>query len=202
MYSVQPHDDGFQLLKAGQPLRTPMGRLVSTRSELIADKLVEHLELFGEDPSDPQSLVAFHYSYLDFFEKGARPPLEHSVSIGLDEAHDWTYACPSADPHRMMEWWGTFGRGPAQAEAGKEWLATLSMQQLGAVCVVGRALESVNIPFIVAASLKKKSLTAFIKVVDEHYPFMGAKGLRAVLENYLLYFNAETAPAPGASGNA
>lgn len=202
MYTVQPQNDGFQILKAGQPLRTPMGRLVTTNSEPIADKLVEHLELFGEDPSDPQSIVAFHYSYLDFFEKGARPPLEHSVAIGLEEAHDWTYGCPSADPHRMMEWWGAFGRGPAQAEAGKEWLAGLSMMQLGAVCVVGRALESVNIPFIVATSLKKKSLPAFIKVVDEQFPFMGPKGLKAVFDNYLLYFNAETPSALGAPGKA
>ena len=200
MYTIQPHDDGFQILKAGQELRTPMGRLVSTKSEPIARKLVEHLELFGEDPSDPQSLVSFHYSYLDFFENGARPPLEHSVAIGLDEAHDWTYGCPSADPHRMMEWWGAFGRGPAQAEAGKEWLSTLSMQQLGAVCVVGRALESVNIPFIVATSLKKKSLPAFIEVVDRHFPFLGAKGLKAVFENFLLYFNPEASPAPEGPG--
>ena len=200
MYTVQPQNDGFQILKAGQSLRTPMGRLVATKSEPIADKLVEHLELFGEDPSDPQSLVAFHYSYLDFFEKGARPPLEHSVAIGLDEAHDWTYGCPSADPHRMMEWWGAFGRGPTQAEAGKEWLATLSMQQLSAVCVVGRALESVNIPFIVATSLKKKSIPAYIKVVDEYYPYMGAKGLKAVFENYLLYFNGEASLPPRGPG--
>ena len=200
MYTIQPHDDGFQIMKAGQELRTPMGRVVSTKSEPIARKLVEHLELFGEDPSDPQSLVSFHYSYLDFFEKGARPPLEHSVAIGLDEAHDWTYGCPSADPHRMMEWWGAFGRGPAQAEAGKEWLSTLSMQQLGAVCVVGRALESVNIPFIVATSLKKKSLPAFIKVVDGHFPFLGAKGLKAVFENYLLYFNGEASLPPRGPG--
>lgn len=197
MYTVHPQDSGFQIMKAGQPLLTPMGRLVTTKSEPIARKLVEHLELFGEYPSDPQSLVTFHYSFLDFFEKGARPTLEHSVAIGLEEQHDWTYECPSAEPHQMMEWWGAFGRGHAQEEAGKEWLSNLSLMQLGAVCVVGRALESVNIPFIVATSLKKKSLPAFIKVVDEHYPFMGAKGLKAVFENFLLYFNAEASPVPG-----
>ena len=49
--------------------------------------------------------------------------------------------------------------------------------QLCAVCVIGRSLESVNIPFIVATALTPEELKTYAKEVYEYYPYVSRRGL-------------------------
>jgi hypothetical protein len=70
-------------------------------------------------------------------------------------------------------------------------LKTLSNQQLCPVCVIGRAMESVNIPYILATQLKPNKLNKFIKFADRVYPYIGASDLKKYFNNFLFYFSDE-----------
>ena len=192
MYQIKKDGEWYVVYKNQDALLTPQGRTVKTRYQELADRLVLDLERFGEDPANPLSLVAFHYPLIDFFTQGPRAELEHSVSIGLDRESDWSLVCPSAEPNFMMRWLGTFGSGQTQSEEGKKWLSSLSSMQLCAVCVIGRTLESVNIPYIVATKLELSMIRGFAKEIVNYYPYVSVDDLKRYLDNFLFYFKLKT----------
>ncbi|MFC1591236.1 hypothetical protein ACFL43_01800 [Thermodesulfobacteriota bacterium] len=191
MYKFKKDGDQYNLYKDNAPLTTPAGSPVATMYQPVAKRLVKDLEKYGEDPSNPISLVAFQYATIDFFMEMPREELEHSVAIGLEKDADWTFNCPTASPEPMMQWWGTFGKYSTQSENGKEWIPTLTLMQLCSVCIIGRALESVNIPFIVATILEKKHLAGFAKEINKYYPYVSVAELKKYFDNFLFYFNAD-----------
>jgi hypothetical protein len=190
MYSYKQDGDEYVFLIEDEELETPMGQIVSTKNKNIADRLLKDLKVYGEDPSDPESIVAFQYAMLDFFQKEPRSELEYNIAIGLEPESDWTLTCQAPDPNVMMEWWGAFGKYPQQAESAVKWLKTLTDQQLCAVCVIGRAVESVNIPFILATKLTRNNKNKVIKFIDKVYPYIGINALKKYFDNFLFYFNA------------
>lgn len=193
MYTIKRDDTLFVFETNGQPLLTPMMNRVTTQFPSLAKKLLSDLNEYGEDPSNPLSLVAFHYAMLDFFSNNApRAELEHSVAIGLSEQNDWTFNCPTAAPEMLMDWMGIFGIGSSNAESGKEWLSSLSLMQLCAVTIIGRALESVNIPFIVATRMSPKDVKRYAKAVNAYYPYVTAKDLVKYFENFMFYYSLES----------
>ena len=191
-YTILQSETGFVINKDGNVLRTPMGTVVETNFKVLAERLVGDLTRYGEDPANAASIVAFHYAMLEFFLKVPRSQLEENVSSGLDKGKDWTLHCPSAEPQFFMRWLGLFGNGQAQSEAGKEWLKSISLMQLCAVCVIGRATESVNIPYLVATKLQSSGVKSFVKTVVGHYPYIAADELVKYLDNFLFYFNLES----------
>ena len=198
MYTIRNEQDQYILEKSDQPLLTPRGESVRTTHQILADRLLADLRKHGEDPSDPVSMVAFHYPMIDFFNVAPRVELEHSIAIGLDRENDWTFNCPTATPEPMMRWMGFFGTHSTRAEQGKKWLSTLSLIQLCAVCVVGRVTESVNIPFTVASEqLSEKEIVEYAKVINEFYPYLSTRDLTQILKNFLFYFNLEKLSANG-----
>ena len=194
MYALSKDDTVYSFNKDGKPLQTPMGRPVKTHFESLAKRLLADLETYGENPSDPVSLVAFHYAMTDFFDVMPREELEYSVAPGLDRENDWTFNCPTATPETMMNWMALFGSYSTNAERAKDWLSSLSPIQLCAVTVLGRALESVNIPFIVATMLSRRDVNSYAKSVNAHYPYVETKDLKTYFDNYLFYFTLENPP--------
>jgi len=190
MYIFKKDDGINKFYKNDQPLLTPMGRPVTTAFDALAKRLKEHLNKYGEDPGDPVSIVAFHYAMIDFFAVMPREELEDNIRIGLSREEDWTFSCPSAAPEMMMNWLGLFGRCDDRVTEASEWLSTLSPLQLCAVCVIGKAMESVNIPYIVA-HLEKKHLKAFAKEVNKLYPYVPTNDLTKFFENLHFYFTVE-----------
>ena len=67
MYSISNCDEGYAIEKDSKALLTTMGHPVRTAFKPLADRLIKDLEKYGEDPSDPVSIVAFHYAMIDFF---------------------------------------------------------------------------------------------------------------------------------------
>ena len=191
MYKSKKTDEWVIICKNDRELLTPRKRVVKTKYQARADRLILDLKKYGEDPTNPLSIVAFHYPMIDFFSDGSRGELERSISIGLDRGNDWTLECPSAEPNFWMRWLGVFGNGQQQSEEGKKWLSQISPMQLCAVCIIGKVLESVNIPFIVATKLKPSALKSFSKEIVKHYPYVSAKDLAVYFDNYLFYFNVE-----------
>jgi hypothetical protein len=199
MYDFEKQRGSYVLRVDGEELHTPMGMPVFTGSRELAKKLCEDLERFGEKPSNPLSLVAFHYAMIDFFSDMPRAETEYSVVFGLNKENDWTFNCPTAEPHAQMEWMGLFGTYSNNAEKGKEWLASLSLPQLCSVCIVGRAIESVNIPFIISTMLKAEIIYDFAEAVVARYPYFSKDEMGRLFDNYLFYFNLdEDEVLPGA----
>lgn len=194
MYTIKQKGKKYAFLDDGQALLTPMGNPVVTAYKSLADRLLADLNTHGDDPSDPVSLVAFHYAMIDFFSTMPREDLELSIVIGLSPESDWTFHCPTAEPQQHMKWMNTFGTYSVCANEAVEWLATLSRMQLCAVCIIGRALESVNIPFIVAVALQgERDLKSFARSVNKYYPYVSTKDLKTYFDNYLFYYGVEKA---------
>lgn len=190
MYGFRKDGEWYFIEKNSKVLTTPMGQPVKTRNMALADRLVADLKKYGESPSDPVSIVAFHYAMLDFFSTVPRQELESNVAIGLDPENDWTFDCPAASELKM-KWMANFAKHYSNTEPGKKWLSTLSTMQLCAVCVIGRALESVNIPFIVATTLSPDQIAGFAKTIHAFYPYVRTKEIQQYLESFLLYFHLE-----------
>lgn len=195
MYTYQEANGIYSIYLNSKPVKTPMASLVTCNSKDFAEKFVTDLNGYGADPSDPASLTSFHYAMLDFFRKMPFEELQYSVAIGLNRNSDWTFDCPSADPEQMMQWWSVFGRADTQIPKGLEWLASLKRHQLCAVTIIGRALESVNIPFIVATAIQAKNIKKYAKEVHCYFPYVDQKTLVKYFENYSYYFNLEQDPA-------
>ncbi|NCC04609.1 MAG: hypothetical protein EOM37_11350 [Proteobacteria bacterium] len=183
--------DYYYIFKNSKKINTPMGQIVKTKFQSLADKLVNDLITFGESPTDPVSIVAFHFAMIDFFSTMPRAELEQSVAVGLDRENDWTFNCPSAEPEFKMKWMGIFGTSTSNAKNGRDWLSSLSLIQLCAVCVTGRALESVNIPFIITNYISHDNIKVFAREIVERYPFIKIEELIKIIENYMFYFSLE-----------
>lgn len=197
MYGIRQDGDWYLIEKDSQPLLTPMGRPVKTIHKSLADRLISDLKKHGESPSDPVSIVAFHYAMIDFFSVMPRAELEKSVAIGLDPENDWTFNCPTAAPEHMIKWLNLFGTSSQNIERGKRWLSSLSLPQLCAVCVIGRALESVNIPFILATMLSSRDIKKYAKEIHTYYPYVNINDLSTYFENFLFYFSLDEKSSKG-----
>lgn len=187
MYSISKDGDSLLIEKDGQPLLTPMMHPVRTVSQPLADRLLEDLAVYGEDPSNPLSLVAFQYAMTDFFSVMPREELEHSIAIGLDHDNDWTFNCPTIAPEPLMHWTRLFGTHSENAARGKEWLSSLTLFQLCAAYVFGRAVKSVNIPYIVATMLDPHDVKSYAEEVHGCCPFVKAEDMVRYIENYRFF---------------
>jgi len=194
MYSTQVQNGLYLIQKNGKQLLTPGGTAVKSSIKVLAERLVTDLECYGEDPGDPVSLVAFHYSMLDYFVDAPIKTIQCQLTDSFDPEWDWTLTCPTAYPHNMFKWWELFGMNGSNVEKGLEWLETLSMMQLCAVTIVTAYTGSVNIAFIVATVLNKSDLKKFVKEVNKWNKFESQSDLLKVFENYLFYFNEGAEP--------
>ena len=193
VYGYTESNNEFTIICNDKPVKSPNGNIVITKNMTLAEKLVSDLETYGNDPSNPGSIVAFHYPFIDFFSVNPREELEFNVSSGLDMYNDWTLICPSAEPGYFMAWMNLFGNGTEQSEKGKAWLKQLSLKQLCAVCVLGRVIESVNIPYIVATELPANEIHSFVQKISAIYQYVSAEELTLYIKNYLFYFNLDNA---------
>ena len=197
MYTISKDGESLLIEKDNQPLLTPMMHPVRTAFRPLADRLLEDLAAYGEDPSNPVSLVAFQYAMVDFFSAMPREQLEQSIAIGLDQENDWTFNCPTVAPEPLMHWMKLFGAYAENTARGKEWLSSLTLTQLCAAYVFGRAVKSVNIPYIVATRLNPVDVTSFSKEVHGCCPFIAAEDLVKYIENYLFFFTLENQAEKG-----
>lgn len=197
MYTISKDGESLLIEKDGKPLLTPMMRPVKTVFKPLADRLLEDLAAYGENPSNPVSLVAFQYAMTDFFSVMPREELEHSIAMGLDRENDWTFNCPTAASEPLMHWTKLFGTYPENAGRGKEWLSSLTLIQLCAAYVIGRAFRSINIPYIAATTLNPHEVTSYAKEVNGCCPFIKIEDMIRYFENYLFFFMLENSTEKG-----
>ncbi|HNY69350.1 MAG TPA: tetratricopeptide repeat protein [Syntrophorhabdus sp.] len=193
MYRSVKKDRWYWIYKDDEPVLTPMNAPVITSHQLLADRLVSNLEQYGETPSNPESIAAFHYTLIDFFLNTPRDENEYLIAKGLDEENDWTFRCPAAGQDCMMRWWAVFGQ-PMSAEKKEEkrkWLSSLTLMQLCAVNVISRYTGSVNIACRLATSVDRSTLRQYAGDIVAFYPYLRAKTLYQAFENFLFYFTLE-----------
>lgn len=190
MYSFVNEANQYLIVKDGSLLTTPMGNTVKTKHGNLANRLAHHLNIFGEDPSNPVSIVAFHYAMIDFFSTMPRDELERSVALGLTIEHDWTFNRP-ASPDELMKMISLFGDTSEHISKGSKWLSDISRIQLCAVCVVGRYIESVNIPYIIVNILPKSKLEDFSKEISMIYPYVEVSSLLRCFKNFIFYYSID-----------
>lgn len=191
MYTVSKETDSLLIEKDGQPLTTPMNHPVRTTFAPLAERLLADLATYGEDPSNPVSLVAFQYPMIDFFSAMPRDELVKSIAMGFDLENDWTFNCPTVAPEPLKHWENLFGTHAVDAELGKKWLSSLTLTQLCAVYVAGRALRSVNIPYILVTMLNQEDIDSFAKEVHACCPFIKLEDMTKYFENFLFFFTLE-----------
>jgi hypothetical protein len=174
-------------MRDGKALVTPGGKVVATSSPVLAKRLLADLRAHGESPMSPVSLVAFHYPLLDFFFDVPRERLQQSVLLGLEPNSDWTSRCPSAAPEAMMRWMALFGDSQLCDQA-VDWVLGLNMRQLCAVTVLGRGVESVRVPFLIATKINRRHLRAYANEVADVCGFVSGQDLYRYFGNFLFYY--------------
>ncbi len=201
MYRSVKQDRWYCIHKEDAPVLTPMNAPVITSSQSLAERLVSDLEEYGEVPSNPESIVAFHYALIDFFLNVPKDENEYLIAKGLDEENDWTFRCPAAGQDCMMKWWAVFGQPMSveQREETKKWLSSLTMMQLCAVSVISRYTGSVNIAYRLATIVERGNLRQYARDIVAFYPYLRAKTLYQAFENFIFYFTLEGEAQPQSS---
>lgn len=195
MYTFKEQQGVFHIYSNNQPVLTPGGQEVVTEFKDLAKRLVKDLEKYGNDPSNSLSIVAFHYPYLDFHKINLDSFSFDSVALGLEPEWEWTFDCPTAEPEGMMRWISLFGIRSEIYDKAKTWVYSLSPMQLSAVTVLGRTLQSINIPYLIVNVLDKSTINAYAKEIwdieSESFAFNNVIELRKVFQNYCFYYNLD-----------
>jgi tetratricopeptide (TPR) repeat protein len=198
MYRSVKQDRWYCIHKEDAPVMTPMNAPVITSSQSLAERLVSDLEEFGEVPSNPESIVAFHYALIDFFLNAPRDENEYLIAKGLDKENEWTFSCPAAGHDCMMKWWAVFGQpmSAEQQEETKKWLSSLTMMQLCAVSVISRYTGSVNIAYRLATIVDRSNIGQYARDIVAFYPYLRVKTLYQAFDNFIFYFTLEGEAQP------
>ena len=192
MFAYEKDKDIFYIIKNSKRLYTPTKSLVYTSSQTLADNLIKDMKIYGEDPTDICSIIAFHYAYLDFYKNSTREVIESNIASGLDEKLDWTFYQQDNQNNKVK----VFGEFQEQRLKCLKWLSQISLHQLAAVCVVGRALESVNVAYLAMETYKGADIHTLISLVLKFYPYIDKKTLKTFFNNFFIYFNITDDPAP------
>ena len=190
-------DGLYHLRKKNKKLLTPGGSPVTTTSEPLAARCVDHLNKDGEEYQMPYSILTFLYSYLDFGVEAPREELENSILN--DTQNDWTYAFNRGSDKNMESWRHDFGNIIDRKPEIQTWLNGLEKFQLIAVVILGASLTSVNTAFVLSNIKKTGKLESFTKVYERSYhshhkgqggyEFFQYDQMLKIFENYLFWQN-------------
>ena len=188
-------DGSYQLRNKNKQLLTPGGIPVSTTSELLAIRCVDHLNQHGIDYHLPYSILTFLYSFIDFGIGATRHDLE--IAALSDTENDWTFAYNRGSERAMERWrldFGTIGDRKPELE---KWLNGLTKFQVMAVVIMGASLTSVNTAYVLSNKNKASNLSTFTKGYERsfhtHYKGSGCYNFFPydkqvkIFENYLFW---------------
>ena len=164
----------YHILCNNETLKTPGDNLVTTISEPLAKRTVEHMNIYGEDYSSAYSIVTFLYSNIDYFENQTKEEMDSAILNDLDEI-DWTLKCPYDGQSNYTKWIKTFGALSEREEEFTEWLKGLKKFQTGAIIIMGATFESVNTAYLLSNQLKKENLPKFAEYYDKCWRYAQRK---------------------------
>jgi hypothetical protein len=191
MYTYVQNGTTYSVMKNDRTLLSRGQVVVSTTSEKLAVRLVADLNEYGEDPSLPESVVAYHYPCLDFFAKVPREDLEENVALGLEKEYDWTFqtdSFPDGEESKYIAMLGTYSKHRPLA---RNWLSGLDLTQLCAVCVIGRTFSSVNLPFVLikkSGLMGEGGLESIEALLSEMFEGFDASRVDKCISTFKFYF--------------
>jgi hypothetical protein len=190
-------DGVYRLRNDEEQLLTPVGIPVTTVSEALALRCIDHLNEYGVEFHAPYSVLTFLYSYIEF---GLKEPREKFEGYVLSNTSiDWTFAYDRGSEKAMERWrldFGTIGNRKPELE---KWLKTLTKFQVMAVIIMGASLTSVNTAYVLSNKNKAGKLKTFAKGYERcyhshykgsgFYEFFNDDQLLKIFENYLFWQN-------------
>ena len=189
------YDNLYYLRNNEEQLTTPGGIPVTTTSESLAIRCIDHLNQQGIDYHLPYSILTFLYSFIDFGIGATREDLETAALS--DTENDWTFAYNRGSEKEMERWrldFGTIGERKPELE---KWLNGLTKFQLMAVVIMVTSLTSVNTAYVLSNKNKSGKLRTFTKgyerIFHTHhkgsgcYNFFPYDQMVNIFENYLFW---------------
>ena len=195
--------DGIYLIKEkNKQLETPGGIPVTTNSESLAIKAIEHLVTYGEEYTMAYSIICFLYSNIDFFETKPREELEGYILNDLET--DWTFKSRYIGKRSNEKYNQLYSDYHLCEAEFKEWLKGLNKTQVGGVVVMGASLESVNTAFILSNNQNLVNEPEFTEYYDKcyhqyykkkgggMYGYYSLEQAQQIFENYLFWQSLKT----------
>ena len=185
----------YHILRNGKAVYTPNRTKITVINEALAQRTVEHMNIYGEEYEIPYSIVNFVYSNIEFFEKMTEEELRKAVMN--DSLSDWIISIGEFDIDQFNEWFPDYGYQKEYYEKFNAWLNNLTKFQIGAVVIIGASLSSVNTAYLLSNVWDKDKLQELAHVyynlwdnyrelVDPNFNrFWRPNDLEKIFENYL-----------------
>lgn len=184
----------YNILRNKRAIYTPGGKKVTVANEALAQRTVDHMNMYGEEYENPSSIVNFVFSDLDFFKNQTKEELDSTILA--DYETDWVL---KTNGNTFSEWCPSIRIGVEQRGDFEAWLETLTKHQTGSVVIMGACFSSVNTAYLLSnladnAKLKKLASAYFdakYKHAKEYnagfMEFWQKKEIVKIFENYLFW---------------
>ena len=198
MYSFQSKGHDYYFYLDGAEMQTPTGNVFKTDSLDMAHKIVDDLNEFGDDPYIALSILAYQYSFIDFFDEMSSDYALSAIHNAYNNEHDWTFDL-DLDEELQNEYYRVFGTHPEQTVKAQEWIRSLNKHQLCAVRCFSTITGSLNIAYIVGTIglsdqdwENNETIEDVISLIDESDECDFSDDSEAIerwIRNYIFYLN-------------
>lgn len=190
----------FNILRNNKSIKTPGRNIVTTPSESVARRIVDHMNIYGEEYTMAYSIVTFVYSYIDFYKDSPKEELADDILNTLQG--DWTLDCPYKGQRDYSKWIKTFGSREERQDEFADWVKDLTRFQLGGLIVMSYTFSSVNTGYILSHFPGGGNLEEFAEYYDKSWAYSQKKnnaGLSSywpvedmlkIFDNYVFCYNA------------
>jgi hypothetical protein len=169
----------YHILGNKRALYTPGGKKVTVANEALAQRTVDHMNMYGEEYENPSSIVNFVFSWLDFFENATREDLENPILTDFET--DWIH---QTSMKTLRLWFSNSLNGKDFHEVFIDWVKTLTKHQLGGVVIMGATLSSV----ITAYLLSNHWMTRDFETLAAEYFNARVKHSKKYEEGFLVFW--------------
>lgn len=150
-YSISENNGSFTLCLGSNAVETPTGNALTTNSKAIAERLLSDLNTKGYVFNTLDSSLAWQFTYLDNFSKMHGDELRKLMDDCFLTPPDWTNRV-SEETDEHVTYFGTWNYRKPMIQ---KWIAGCSRIQITALCCMGNAYHTLNIPYVLAHILEQ-----------------------------------------------
>ncbi len=190
-YSFRKMDKRYFFYEGDLPLLTPGGSQVTTYYLSLAERIIRDLERFGFDSRPVESILGWHFTMIDSFSRMADKRIEKLLHDSYLVIPDWTTTMNQTDE----EWFHAFDTWDNRKKPIMKWLGKCSPMQKTAASLMGNACHSLNIAYVLAASMEEESgetrlafFERLAKMVAENSSCGTFEEVLDVFKTYELYY--------------
>lgn len=200
-YYYVNEDDIYIIMNGESRLyNTNSGASLAIPSEKLAKRIVDHLNTYGSEYEEADSILAFFYPEHErsFFGKAE---YNEALSEHLLE-QEWTFDCPYRSRSNINKWNSIFGTKNIREKEIYNWINRLNRLQTYAVFVLTGVMGSVNVPYILSKNTDYEMLAEITCEMNRCQRYYNRKRgnilgysneeLVKIFDNYLLYIQENT----------